>query len=72
MRERKLPFFRLAMAYSKEWAQHFRERTITAERQAAFEQETQRSLMAQKQIEQADDISFEQYLDDFFAQYDTL
>ena len=69
MRDRNLPFFRLAMAYSKQWAQHFRERPLSAENQAAFEQEAQRSLAAQKDIEQSDDISFEQYLDNFFAQY---
>ena len=72
MREQNLPFFRLAMAYSERWAEHFRKHPLPAEIQAAFEQETRRSLDAQAEIEQSDDLSFEQYLDNFFSQYKTL
>ena len=72
MRERNLPFFRLAMSYSEQWARYFRERPLTPQAQSAFESETAHSLEAQKMIEQSDDISFEQYLQNFFAQYNTL
>jgi glutamate--cysteine ligase len=72
MRERKLPFFRLAMAYSEQWAQYFRERSLPADIQRAFEDETERSLLAQRSIEQSDAISFEHYLHNYFAQYKTL
>lgn len=72
MREQKLPFFRLAMAYSEQWARYFRGRSLPQDVQNAFENETKRSLLAQQEIEQSDDISFEQYLDNFFAQYKTL
>jgi glutamate--cysteine ligase len=72
MRERDLPFFRLAMAYSEQWAQYFKERPLSPETQQAFDSETEQSLQAQKAIEQADDISFEQYLQNFFAQYQAL
>ena len=72
MREKELPFFRLAMAYSEHWANYFRARPLSPQLQAAFEEETRRSLRAQREIEQADDISFEQYLDRYFAQYRAL
>lgn len=72
MRERKVSFFRLAMTYSAQWAQYFRERPLPTDIQLAFDQETRSSLLAQREIEQSDDVSFEQYLDNFFAQYQTL
>lgn len=72
MRDRDLPFFRLAMAYSEQWADHFRERPLSPEVQAAFEEETRHSLQAQRDIEQADNISFEQHLENFFSQYQAL
>jgi glutamate--cysteine ligase len=72
MREQDTPFFRLALAYSERWADYFRKRPLSPEIQAAFEQETRQSLRDQAAIEQADDISFEQYLDNFFSQYKAL
>ena len=72
MNDKKLPFFRLAMAYSEDWAYYFRERPLAAETQIAFEEEAQRSLLAQRNIEQSDDIGFEHYLSNFFDQYKNL
>lgn len=72
MHDKKLPFFRLAMAYSEKWAQYFRERTLSADVQIAFEEEAQRSLLAQLDIEASDEISFKHYLDNFFSQYEGL
>jgi glutamate--cysteine ligase len=72
MHDRNLPFFRLALAYSEQWATYFRQRPLTAEIRATFEQEALRSLAAQRDIETSDDISFEQYLAKFFAQYQAL
>jgi len=72
MREQNLPFFRLAMAYSEQWAQYFRERPVAADVQIAFNEMTQHSLQTQTDIEQSDSVSFKQYLADFFAQYATL
>ncbi|MEZ5573442.1 MAG: glutamate--cysteine ligase [Halioglobus sp.] len=72
MREQELPFFRLAMAYSKQWARYFRQRPLTPDIAEAFAQESDRSLLAQRTIEQSDDISFAQYLHNFFAQYQDL
>jgi len=72
MREQDTPFFRLALAYSERWADYFRKRPLAPEIQATFEQETRQSLQDQAAIERADNISFEQYLDNFFSQYKTL
>jgi len=72
MRERDLPFFRLTMAYSEQWAAYFRNRPLSAAAQAAFEEETRQSLLAQREIEETDNIGFEQYLDNYFSQYRAL
>jgi glutamate--cysteine ligase len=60
------------MDYSQRWARHFRERKLSPELQDAFERETRRSIEAQREIEQGDNINFEQYLDNYFAQYRAL
>lgn len=65
-------FFRLALGYSERWARHFRERELAPETGAALAEEASRSLQAQRDIEAADDISFEQYLARFYAQYEAL
>ncbi|MEJ2532847.1 MAG: glutamate--cysteine ligase [Halioglobus sp.] len=72
MRERDLPFFRLAMNYSLQWADYFRSRPLAPETQAAFEEEVRRSIAAQREIEAADTVSFEQYLRNYYAQYEAL
>ena len=72
MREQDLPFFRLAMAYSERWAEKLRARQLPPATLAAFEEETRRSIQAQREIEQSDQLSFEQYLDQYFAQYRAL
>jgi glutamate--cysteine ligase len=72
MRERDLPFFRLVMSYSQRWAAHFSQPPPSPEVAAEFEQESRRSRQAQRDIEAADDISFEQYLHQYFDQYETL
>ncbi len=72
MREKQLPYFRLTMAYSEQWAKYFRERPLEQHLQSVFEEEARRSLAAQRDIEQSDKISFEQYLDGYFAQYRAL
>ncbi len=72
MREREEPFFALGLRYSKHWARTFRDNPLPADKVALFAQEAQRSLQAQAAVEAADDISFEQYLAEFYGQYDSL
>lgn len=72
MRESELPFFRLEMEYSKRWAEHFRQITLTPEVEKKLNDETRRSIEARQKIEQSDSIDFKQYLADFYAQYTVL
>lgn len=72
MKEKDLPFFRLAMSYSEHWADHFRSRKLSPKIQSEFEEESRRSLAAQHEVEQADNISFSEYLESYFAQYREL
>jgi glutamate--cysteine ligase len=72
MREQDLPFFRIAMNYSTQWAEYFRQQPLSDEVAASFEQETARSIDAQKEIEASDELSFDQYLHNFFSQYEAL
>lgn len=72
MREQDIPFFRLAMNYSQEWATHFRRRSLSEDTQAAFDGEYERSLVAQDQLEQDRSLSFEDYLRQFYDQYEAL
>jgi len=72
MEERELPFFRLAMAYTQQWADDFRSRPLSAEQEAAFEQHRQKSLEKQGQMEAADSLDFQSYLRSYYSQYDKL
>lgn len=72
MRERELPFFRLAMSYSEQWSQYYQDRPLSAELQQDFASQAEQSLADQAATEAADDVSFEQYLDSFFQQYQSL
>ncbi|MEH6585101.1 MAG: glutamate--cysteine ligase [Halioglobus sp.] len=72
MREQGKPFFRFALSYSQRWAEHFRQRPLDADKAASYAAQAQQSLQAQKEVEAADDVSFEQYLANFYGQYETL
>jgi glutamate--cysteine ligase len=72
MREKNVPFFRLAMDYSIQWAEHFNARKLTPELQSRYEEESRQSLASQTEIEQSDSQSFEEYLNNFYAQYNDL
>jgi glutamate--cysteine ligase len=72
MRETDLPFFRLEMEYSKRWAEHFRSSTLADGVIEKLDLETRRSVQAQGDIEQSDSINFDQYLENFYSQYDSL
>ena len=72
MHEKDLPFFRLAMQYSKHWAGYFRELALDPDLIAALQQEALASLGRQEQLEAGDDVSFKQYLKEFYAQYELV
>ncbi|MFV8818055.1 glutamate--cysteine ligase [Haliea sp. E17] len=72
MREQDQSFFQFGLGYSTRWAEQFRAKPLPRDKQAVFQHEAQRSLQAQRDIEAADQVSFEQYLADFYGQYDSL
>jgi glutamate--cysteine ligase len=72
MTEQDIPFFRLMMKYSLQWAEHFRSHSLDAQTQARLEEESAASLQAQAAIEASDSKSFDQYLIDYYAQYKAL
>ncbi len=68
MREREEPFFAFALRRSREYHEQFRKdlpRELTA---AAYDEMAAASLARQAEIEASDSRSFEEYLQDYFAQ----
>ena len=65
-------FFRLGLSYSERWAEHFQKRALPAESSAALAEEAVRSRQAQSDVEASDNIGFDQYVADFYAQYEAL
>ncbi|TGD74348.1 glutamate--cysteine ligase [Mangrovimicrobium sediminis] len=72
MTENNESFFALGLRYSRQWAQEMLAGGLPADKVALFVQEAQRSLQAQAEVEASDKLSFEQYLAEFYAQYDAL
>ena len=60
------------MAYSEQWADYFHKRPLSDDTLADFEKETRRSLEAHAAPEQTGSLSFSEYLENFFAQYENL
>jgi glutamate--cysteine ligase len=72
MKERNLPFFRLAMEASKHWAETFRSHPLEPERSSHFAAATAQSLQRQAEMEGEDSTDFESYLAHYYRQYDAL
>jgi glutamate--cysteine ligase len=72
LREGGMPFSRLALNYSTRWAGYFRERELDAAVKAALEAECEASLQRQRDLEAADQLSFEDYLAAYYQQYETI
>ena len=68
MSSNKEEFYHFALRKSQQHQQWFADRPIEAEKQKAFEQAAADSLKRQKAIETADNISFETFLKNYFAQ----
>ena len=65
-------FFHLAKDLAEQHNEHFRNRPLDEERQAEFTAASEQSLDKQREIEQSDNISFEEYLSDYYQQYQQL
>jgi glutamate--cysteine ligase len=72
MRSHDIPFFRLAMNHSLQHGEYFRQRPLDSTDQSYFSEQTALSLQQQAEIENSDTLSFEQYLAQYYKQYDEL
>ncbi len=72
MNQRDMPFFRLAMDYSQRWAMAFKQEPLSAAVQQAYAEDACVSLRAQEHIEASDSVSFAEFLDAYYAQYQAL
>ena len=68
MSETKEGFFHFAKRMSEKHNKYFTSLSLSEERKRFFDNEAIKSLARQKQIEDSDDMSFEKYLQTYFAQ----
>jgi len=72
MRESGMGFHQFTMSLAQQHQQHFVDTPLAPEKLAKFEQQSAQSFVDQTAIEAEQTGSFEQYLADFYAQYDQL
>lgn len=72
MRRESVPFFRFAMNKALEHRQHFLSQPLDEEGRKAFEALSEQSTVDQREIEQSDSISFDEYLKNFLDGYQSL
>ena len=72
MRERELPFFRLAFEASEYWATYFKQPPLGEDKLKAFRRESATSLQRQRDVEAGDSVDFETFLENYYRQYDSL
>jgi glutamate--cysteine ligase len=68
MRERKEGFFQFAWRMSLQHRDYFRQLTLAEPRRREFEEEAAASLQRQEVLEASDQVGFDQFLEDYFAQ----
>ena len=68
MREQGEGFFEFALRRSRAFHEAYRERPLTDERRALFEDEARRSAEARAAVEAADEGSFDEFLERYFSQ----
>ncbi len=72
MHKQKKPFFRFAMDLAEQHGKQFRERPLTDSERSYFQQHATQSLQRQAEIEAADTLGFDEYLAQYYQQYDAL
>lgn len=68
MRENEEEFFHFASRMSKKHLKYFEAQALSEERAEQFKRFTDESIKRQQEIEDSDDISFDQYLQQYFEQ----
>ena len=69
---RDWPYFRLALDYSRRWAEHFEALGIEEGAAQRLSEESTASLRRQAALESDDSIGFEAYLEAYYDQYKAL
>ena len=72
MRETGSTFGQLAHRYSEQWHKTFLAEPVDPETEAQLDQQAAASLQSQRELEAADDVDFDTYLENFYAQYHDL
>ena len=72
MRERQWSYSRLAMHYSRKWAERFSGRPLDGTLSGRFSTAAQQSLLRQAQAEAAERVDFETFLKNYYRQYEKL
>lgn len=68
MRDKKEAFYHFAKRMSQQHNQYFTELKLSKERQEFFDKEAKDSLQRQQQIESSDELSLDEYLQEYFSQ----
>jgi glutamate--cysteine ligase len=69
MKENNMSFFKMAYKQSSQYRDYFLSHPLPADRQKYFENLAKETITSQKAIEASDNITFEQYLHNYFQQY---
>lgn len=72
MRDEGIPYYRFALGYSTRWAEHFSKHTLAEAVETALRQESAASLQRQRDVEASDTLSFEDYLEAYYRQYQDI
>ncbi|MEE8056613.1 MAG: glutamate--cysteine ligase [Pseudomonadales bacterium] len=72
MQAQQKPFFHFAMDLAQQHGQQFRQRPLTGEELEYFKQQTEQSINRQAKIEAADTLDFDNYLAQYYQQYNAL
>ncbi|HED33433.1 MAG TPA: glutamate--cysteine ligase [Gammaproteobacteria bacterium] len=68
MRQEKEPFYLFARRMSQQHNEYFKALKLSAEQESFFDEQVQASLQKQAQIEAADNLSLDEYLQNYFSQ----
>lgn len=67
MQQHKEGFFHLAQRQSLKYFEHFQSRELSSERQQFFEMMSRDSIKQQKNIEDSDELNFDEFLQEYFS-----
>lgn len=72
LKESDIPFFNFALQKSQDHSAHFSEKSLSNDWQKRLDLEVEQSIQKQKNIEASDELGFEEYLRNYYKQYEQL